>query len=235
MRYRISSLLALVVCAMTTAGHNSITAAAEWCRRATPQELAAFGLPYHPLLGRYRVPSEKTLRSVLGRLDPGEISAAGYDYLRPLLSAQPPRPDPLMPDGGTEREQRRAHRMAIRAEPVRSRRRAIAVDGKCLRGAKRPDGSRVFVLSAVRHGDGVTLASREIGAKTNEIPEFAPLLDQIDDADLAGTVVTADALHAQRDHATYLHERGAHYLLTIKNNSGARPANSMPCPGRASP
>lgn len=92
------------------------------------------------------------------------------------------------------------------------------MDGKYLRGAKRPDGSRVFVLSAVRHGDGVTLASREIGAKTNEIPEFAPLLDQIDDTDLAGTVVTADALHAQRDHATYLHERGAHYLLTIKNN-----------------
>ncbi|MDQ0684094.1 hypothetical protein QFZ56_003057 [Streptomyces achromogenes] len=69
---------------------------------------------------------------------------------------------------------------------MRSRRRAIAVDGKCLRGAKRPDGSRVCVLSAVRHGDGVTLASRETGAKTNEIPEFAPLLDQIDDADLAG-------------------------------------------------
>lgn len=230
MRYRISSLLALVVCAMTAAGHDSITAAAEWCRRATPQELAAFGLPYHPLLGRYRVPSEKTLRSVLGRLDPGEISAAGYDYLRPLLAAQPPQPDPVMPDGGTEREQRRAHRTATRAEPVRPRHRAIAVDGKCLRGAKRPDGSRVFVLSAVRHGDGVTLASREIAAKTNEIPEFAPLLDQIDDTDLAGTVVTADALHAQRDHATYLHERGAHYLLTIKNNqrSQARQLHALP-------
>ncbi|MEW2051974.1 ISAs1 family transposase [Streptomyces sp. NPDC005476] len=229
-RYRISSLLALVVCAMTAAGHDSITAAAEWCRRATPEELAAFGLPYHPLLGRYRVPSEKTLRSVLGRLDPGEISAAGYDYLRPLLSAQPRRPDPVMPDGGTEREQRRAHRTATSAAPARSRRRAIAVDGKCLRGAKRPDGSRVFVLSAVRHGDGVTLASREIGAKTNEIPEFAPLLDQIDDTDLAGTVVTADALHAQRDHATYLHERGAHYLLTIKNNQRgqARQLHALP-------
>ncbi|MGW3426309.1 ISAs1 family transposase [Streptomyces phaeochromogenes] len=226
-RYRISSLLALVVCAMTAAGHDSITAAAEWCRRATPQELAAFGPPYHPLLGRYRVPSDKTLRSVLRRLDPGEISAAGYDYLRPLLSTQPPRPDPLMPDGGTEREQRRAHRTATRAEPVRSRRRAIAVDGKCLRGAKRPDGSRVFVLSAVRHGDGVTLASREIGAKTNEIPEFAPLLDQIDDTDLAGTVVTADALHAQRDHATYLHERGAPYLLTIQRGQ-ARQLHALP-------
>ncbi|WP_075692810.1 ISAs1-like element IS1629 family transposase, partial [Streptomyces acidiscabies] len=229
-RYRVSSLLALVVCAMTPAGHDSITAAAEWCRRATPEELAAFGLPYHPLRGRYRIPSEKTLRTVLGRLDPGEVSAAGYDHLRPLLSTVSHSPEPLMPDGGIEREQRRAHRAAARAEPVRSRRRAIAVDGKCLRSAKRPDGSRVFVLSAVRHGDGITLASREIGAKTNEIPEFQPLLDQLDDADLKGAVVTADALHAQRDHATYLHERGAHYLLTIKNNQRgqARQLHALP-------
>jgi predicted transposase YbfD/YdcC len=229
-RYRLSSLLALLVCAMTPAGHDSITAAAEWCRRATPGELAAFGLPYHPILGRYRIPSEKTLRSVLGRLDPGEVSAAGYGHLRPLLSHQPRPPELLMPGGGIEREQRRAHRAATHTGPVRSRRRAIAVDGKCLRGAKRPDGSQVFVLSAVRHGDGVTLASREIGAKTNEIPEFAPLLDQIDDADLAGTVVTADALHAQRGHAHYLHERGAHYLLTIKNNQRgqARQLHALP-------
>ncbi|WP_081241698.1 ISAs1-like element IS1629 family transposase, partial [Streptomyces viridosporus] len=183
-----------------------------------------------PLRGRYRIPSEKTVRTVLGRLDPGEVSAAGYDHLRPLLSTVSHSPEPLMPDGGIEREQRRAHRAAARAEPVRSRRRAIAVDGKCLRSAKRPDGSRVFVLSAVRHGDGITLASREIGAKTNEIPEFQPLLDQLDDADLKGAVVTADALHAQRDHATYLHERGAHYLLTIKNNQRgqARQLHALP-------
>ncbi|MFD9286551.1 transposase family protein, partial [Streptomyces mirabilis] len=233
-RYPLSSLLALVVFAMTPAGHDSVTAAAEWCRRATPEELAAFGLPCHPLLGRYRVPSEKTLRTVLGRLDPAELSAAGFAYLKSLLPDERVVPAPLMPDGGAEREQRRAHRAAAHADPVRRRRRAISVDGKCLRGARRPDGSRVFVLSAVRHGDGITLASREIGAKTNGIPEFAPLLDQIDDADLAGTVVTADALHAQRSHAAYLHERGAHYLLTIKNNQRgqARQLHKLPWKGR---
>ncbi|GAA2313033.1 hypothetical protein GCM10010234_67290 [Streptomyces hawaiiensis] len=77
---------------------------------------------------------------------------------------------------------------------------------------------------------GITLASREISAKANEIPEFAPLLDQIDDADLAGTVVTADAPPAPRDHATYLHERGAHYRLTIKNNQRgqARRLHALP-------
>lgn len=77
----------------------------------------------------------------------------------------------------------------------------------------------MFVLSAVRHVDAVTLATREIGAKTNEISEFAPLLDQISDDDLTGALVTMDALHAQRAHATYLVEqRHAHYLITIKDN-----------------
>jgi predicted transposase YbfD/YdcC len=164
------------------------------------------------------VPSEKTLRSVPGRLDPAELSAAGFAYLKSLLPDERVVPAPLMPDSGPEREQRRAHQAAAQTDPVRPRRRAIAVDGTCLRGARRPDGSRVFVLSAVRHGDGITLASREIGAKTNAIPEFQPLLDQVDDADLAGAVITADALHAQHAHAAYLRERGAHYLLTIKNN-----------------
>ncbi|HEY6275748.1 MAG TPA: ISAs1 family transposase [Streptosporangiaceae bacterium] len=45
---------------------------------------------------------------------------------------------------------------------------------------------------------------------------FAGLLDQI--AGLRGALVTADAMHAQREHATYLHGRGAHYLLTVKGN-----------------
>lgn len=217
---------------MTPAGNDSLTAAAEWCQRATHQELAAFELPYNIFTGRFRVPSEKTLRRVLGLLDPGEVSAAGFAYLRPLLSqATRTPPGPRTPDGPAEREQRRAHRRAQDHDGSTPRRLALAADGKCLRGARRPDGSRVFVLSAVRHGDGITLASREIGAKTNEIPEFQPLLDQIDDADLHDNVITVDALHAQRAHAVYLVEqRGAHYLLTVKSNQKklARQLQNLP-------
>ncbi|MFL6120568.1 ISAs1 family transposase [Actinophytocola sp.] len=62
----------------------------------------------------------------------------------------------------------------------------------------------------------MTLGQVEIGEKTNEIPMFSTLLDTIDD--LAEVIVTADALHAQHEHATYLHRRGAHYVLTIKGN-----------------
>jgi predicted transposase YbfD/YdcC len=62
-------------------------------------------------------------------------------------------------------------------------------------------------------------AAREISAKSNEIPAFAPLLADIDDEHLRGAVVTMDALHAQRDHAAYLVEqRHAHYLVTVKGN-----------------
>jgi predicted transposase YbfD/YdcC len=51
--------------------------------------------------------------------------------------------------------------------------------------------------------------------RTNEIPLFSTLLDRMD---IAGAVITADALHAQREHATYLAGRGAHYLLIVKRN-----------------
>ncbi|MFF7192033.1 hypothetical protein ACFZAR_44580 [Streptomyces sp. NPDC008222] len=48
----------------------------------------------------------------------------------------------------------------------------------------------------------------DVGEKTNEITRFQPLLETV--ADLAGVVVTADALHTQREHAAYLLGRQAH-------------------------
>lgn len=39
--------------------------------------------------------------------------------------------------------------------------------------------------------------------------------------DLSGVIITADALHTQREHADYLHHRGAHYVLTVKENQRA--------------
>jgi predicted transposase YbfD/YdcC len=59
------------------------------------------------------------------------------------------------------------------------------------------------------------LGQVDVAAKTNEIPMFTALLDRID---LTGAVITADAMHAQRGHAEYLHGRGAHYVLTVKRN-----------------
>ncbi|MCA1671124.1 MAG: ISAs1 family transposase [Actinobacteria bacterium] len=74
-------------------------------------------------------------------------------------------------------------------------------------------------LSAT-HSDALVLSQVEVGAKTNEIPQFAPLLEGLAHAgvDLGAAVITADALHTQRSHAEYLHSAGAEFVLTVKHN-----------------
>lgn len=71
-------------------------------------------------------------------------------------------------------------------------------------------------MSAFHVGEGRTLAQREVGAKTNEIPGLRPALRGLD---LAGMVVTLDALHAQRDAATLITgEHAGHYIMFVKAN-----------------
>ena len=69
--------------------------------------------------------------------------------------------------------------------------------------------------------------------KTNEITRFRPLLDRI--SDLPDTVITADALHCQREHVTYLAERGAHWILTVKGNQPSLHAQLAALPWRHVP
>ncbi|MEU9095646.1 transposase family protein [Streptomyces sp. NPDC087901] len=49
-RFRLATLLAVGVCALTSAGHNSLTAIAEWVRRCDQDVLARLGcLPLRSL------------------------------------------------------------------------------------------------------------------------------------------------------------------------------------------
>jgi DDE_Tnp_1-associated/Transposase DDE domain len=99
--------------------------------------------------------------------------------------------------------------------PGPGQRRVIAVDGKTLRGSASGGDPGDHLLAALDHAHGAVLGQVEVGAKTNEIPMFPLLLDRID---ITGAVITADAMHAQRGHATYVAGRGAHYVLTVKRN-----------------
>jgi predicted transposase YbfD/YdcC len=93
---------------------------------------------------------------------------------------------------------------------------AIAVDGKTLRGTCDKTGQGgVHLLAAMTHDSGIVVSQQKVDGKTNEITCFQPLLDTVD---LAGVVVTADAIHTQRAHASYLVERGADYVLIVKAN-----------------
>lgn len=93
---------------------------------------------------------------------------------------------------------------------------AVAFDGKTLRGARSEEGSQVHLLSAFLHQQGITLAQQTVESKSNEIPAAQPLLEPLN---LAGKVVTADALHTQKELAHFLVEdKKAHYLFTVKDN-----------------
>jgi predicted transposase YbfD/YdcC len=120
--------------------------------------------------------------------------------------------------------------LADRLRPL-PHRRVIAVDGKTLRGSAR-DGHQVHLLAALDHHDGAVLAQREVSAATNEIAEFRPLLAGLD---LAGVVLTADAMHTQRDHAHFLVDAGAEYLLVVKANQPSLHAQLAGLPWREIP
>ena len=95
---------------------------------------------------------------------------------------------------------------------------AIAIDGKWLRGVL--DG-QVKLFAAMLHEDKVIIAQHRIPDDTNEITQVKALLENVD---LAGAVVTADAVNAQRDTAGYIAGpgddggRASDYLLFVKGN-----------------
>ena len=92
---------------------------------------------------------------------------------------------------------------------------SVAADGKSARGSRRGETPAAHLLAAMT-SDGRTVTQLRAPDKTNEITCFATLLEPFD---LTGTVVTADALHTQRDHAVFLVEaKKAHYAFTVKKN-----------------
>jgi predicted transposase YbfD/YdcC len=117
------------------------------------------------------------------------------------------------------------------------RRRAVAVDGKTLRGTRTVDAQPRQLLAVIDHQTRVVLGqinvtSIEEQGKAGEIGAFAPLLDGVE---LSDVVVTADALHTQRDHVAYLRSRGAHWVLTVKGNQPRLRRQLAGLPWRALP
>ncbi|MGB9306685.1 MAG: ISAs1 family transposase [Mycobacterium sp.] len=94
-------------------------------------------------------------------------------------------------------------------------RRVIAFDGKTLRGARDGAGNLVHLLAGLCQTTGTVLTQIAVGAKTNEIPMLRTLLGSID---ITGAVITADALHCQRDTAEAIVGAGGHYIFTVKAN-----------------
>jgi predicted transposase YbfD/YdcC len=100
--------------------------------------------------------------------------------------------------------------------PALAWRQAVAVDGKTLRGSGHHGNAPVQLLAVMDHTSHAVLAQTDVDHTTNEIARFRPLLEGLD---LAGRVVTADALHTQREHADWLVTvKHAAYVLIVKAN-----------------
>ena len=94
--------------------------------------------------------------------------------------------------------------------------KAVAMDGKTLRGSRDGEELPVHLLSAVIHKEGIVVAQQRVDEKTNEITQVKPLFDTLD---IQGAVVTADALLTQKKIAKYLvEEKKADYVFTVKGN-----------------
>lgn len=95
--------------------------------------------------------------------------------------------------------------------------RHIAIDGKAVRAAtKKAEGGNIpYVVSAFMCGCGLSIGQKEVGEKTNEIPEIPKLLDLID---ITECFVTIDAIGTQKDIMDKIREKGGHFCLQLKRN-----------------
>jgi predicted transposase YbfD/YdcC len=224
--YPLACLIAIAVCAFTAAGNDRLTAVGQWTRRASQADLARLRAPWDPVTGQYRAPDEKTIRVVLDRLDPRALTRA-------LLGPRPRRRRrPGTPPSAGVRDYR-ARRAAQEARTLaRDRLRAVAVDGKTSRGARRADGTRVHLLGVAEHG-GHLLDHLEVDVKHNETSHFTALLEPLD---LDGAVVTFDALHTVRANLDWLAgEKKGHYIAVVKQNQPLLHARVRALPWRQVP
>ena len=222
--YPLACLVAVALCAFTAAGNDRLTAVGQWISRASQQDLARLRAPWDPMAGRYRAPDEKTIRVLLDRLDPRALARA-------LLG----RPGGRRGGGRPPASVRgyRARRAARQREALaRGRLRAVAVDGKTSRGARRPDGTRVHLLGVAEHG-GRLLDHVEVDVKHNETSHFTELLGSLD---LDGAVVTFDALHTVRANLDWLvSQKNAQYIAVVKRNQPLLHAQVRALPWRQVP
>jgi DDE family transposase len=156
-----------------------------------------------------RAPSKTTIWRVLAGAGPEMFDAAVGTWLMNAAGFAAPAA------GGTDDR-----------APGRGALMQVRLDGKAIRGAKDADGNQVRLLAALAGPDAATsvvAAQAEVGKKTNEVPAATAVLDQID---LEGKIVTADALHTVKATAERIHERGGEFVLPVKEN---RPPRRVRC------
>jgi predicted transposase YbfD/YdcC len=187
-RHTLAAVLMLVQAAVVS-GATTYAAIRHWIKAAPAQVLTDCGIRPTPRTGTLNTPHPDTISRLLIKLDPAELDLAYARHRSAQMTGELYEGDELI---------------------------GLAVDGKAMRGTAH-DGTRArHRMGAFLHQDAIMVATCDVNGKTNEINAFKLLLDQI--PDLENVVVTGDAMHTQRKHATYLHQRKAHYVFPVLGN-----------------
>ena len=93
----------------------------------------------------------------------------------------------------------------------------LAVDGKTVRSTEKMKNYQqpLHIISAQLSELGLTIASKSVQGKSNEIPTVRQLLEEMD---ISGCLVVADALNCQKETAKTIIEGNGDYLLCVKAN-----------------
>jgi predicted transposase YbfD/YdcC len=94
----------------------------------------------------------------------------------------------------------------------------INIDGKAMCGTVQENGRNPDIVSAYSPSTGITLATEACKEKSNEIKAVPLLLDKID---IAGKLVTADAMSMQKEIIDKIREKGGYFLIELKANQRA--------------
>jgi predicted transposase YbfD/YdcC len=154
------------------------------------------------------IPSHDTFNRVFARLDPVAFERcfrAWTEALREALSPPADAPADPLPEG------------AMATSPPAPR---IALDGKRLRRSfDRGTGqAALHLVSAWATEQRLVLGQVKVGAGGNEITALPELLSLLD---LAGCLVTIDAIGCQREIARQIVAQGGDYVLAVKANQPA--------------
>lgn len=210
-RHELGAILLVCVAAMLCGNHNP-TEIAEWAADLPDDLKERLRVRRSPSSGTLVAPSLSTVQRTLREVDRQVLDQIVTQVMAEQVARhwKEEAEQPGGEDGDQEVEG------DDEDEENTAALKAIAVDGKSLRGAIQDDGRCIHLFSAMTHEERVVIAQEEVDHKTNEITALRPLLAE---RDIQGCIVTADALHAQRDHATFLVEdKHAGFLLFVKEN-----------------
>ena len=96
----------------------------------------------------------------------------------------------------------------------------IAIDGKCLRRSLDSASKKaaIYMVSAWSERNSLVLGQVKVDEKSNEITAIPKLLSRLD---IAGSVITIDAMGCQKKIAEQIVQQGADYVFSLKGNQGS--------------